>query len=402
MDDPVDLIIEREGALCEFCESSLRGERVEQVVRRMEDSLRSGESHFREECSLCGGIIGREVVGMVREALRRLEDLEVESLKVSVILPVEVMEREDRVRAKYDPPRMRSVKLTLIKSLDRVMGLLSGKPIEENASAMILFDFRRGEVSIRSSPVFIFGRYRKLERGISQSRRKCAECGGRGCERCGWRGKVAQGSVEGIVGEVMREFFLADDYVLHGAGREDVDAKMLGSGRPFVMELINPRRRHVDLSELEREINERASGAVEVSDLRFSDRDEVRALKESSSATRKLYRALVEVESDVSEEELERLKERLEGAIVRQRTPTRVLWRRSDIVRIKRVYEVDIKMINSRKFELYVLCDGGLYVKELVSGDGGRTSPSVTELLGKKSFCSELDVLGVMVPLGER
>ncbi|MEM4581223.1 MAG: tRNA pseudouridine(54/55) synthase Pus10 [Candidatus Korarchaeum sp.] len=375
---------------------------MEELVSIIMELFKSDEPKIRQECSLCGGIIMKKLGGMLREALRKLNEIEVESLKTSVILPVDVMEKEDRIRAKYNPPRMRSIKLTLVKSLDRVMEMLSGKPTSEEASASLLFDFRRGVVQVRSAPIFIFGRYRKLERGISQSRRRCAECGGRGCERCGWRGKVAQGSVEGIVGEVMRKFFLADDYVLHGAGREDVDARMLGSGRPFVMEIINPKRRLVDLSELEREINGRASGMIEVSGLRFSSRDEVRALKESSPRVRKLYRALVEVEGEVSEEDLRRIKEGLEGTTVRQRTPTRVLWRRSDTIRLKKVYEINFNRINDKKFELYILCDGGLYIKELISGDLGRTSPSVTELLGKKSFCSELDVLEVMVSVNER
>ncbi|MEM2542208.1 MAG: tRNA pseudouridine(54/55) synthase Pus10 [Candidatus Korarchaeum sp.] len=397
---PLDIIAGE--ALCGFCESSLRGGEVEELFSIIMELFESDEPKIRQECSLCGGIIMKKLGGMLREALRKLNEIEVESLKTSVILPVDVMEKEDRIRAKYNPPRMRSIKLTLVKSLDRVMEMLSGKPTSEEASASLLFDFRRGVVQVRSAPIFIFGRYRKLERGISQSRRRCAECGGRGCERCGWRGKVAQGSVEGIVGEVMREFFLADDYVLHGAGREDVDARMLGSGRPFVMEIINPKRRLVDLSELEREINGRARGMIEVSGLRFSSRDEVRALKESSPRVRKLYRALVEVEGEVSEEDLRRIKEGLEGTTVRQRTPTRVLWRRSDTIRLKKVYEINFNRINDKKFELYILCDGGLYIKELISGDLGRTSPSVTELLGKKSFCSELDVLEVMVSVNER
>lgn len=401
MDDPLNVIL-REGTLCKFCENSLRGGELEELIISMKELLESDELKIKQECSLCGNIIMNRLSDMLREALRKLSEVEVESLKTSVILPVEVMEKEDRIRARYNPPKMRSIKLTLVKSLDKVMEMLSGKPISEEASASLLFDFRRGTVQIRSASIFIFGRYRKLKRGISQSRRRCAECGGKGCERCGWRGKVTLGSIEGIIGEVMREFFLADDYVLHGAGREDVDAKMLGSGRPFVMEVINPKRRLVDLNELEREINERARGIVEASGLRFSSKDEVRALKESSPMVRKLYRALVEVEGDVSEEDLRRLKERLEGAIIRQRTPTRVLWRRSDIIRLKKVYEVNFNKINSKKFELYILCSGGLYIKELIDGDLGRTTPSVTELLGKKSFCSELDVLEVMASVNQR
>lgn len=37
---------------------------------------------------------------------------------------------------------------------------------------------------------------------------------------------------------------------------------------------------------------------------------------------------------------------------------------------------------------------GGLYIKELVSGDRGRTRPSFAEVLGREALCIELDVCG--------
>jgi len=46
---------------------------------------------------------------------------------------------------------------------------------------------------------------------------------------------------------------------------------------------------------------------------------------------------------------------------------------------------------------MIVRCQGGLYVKELVSGDEGRTSPSVSELLGFEAKTLKLDVLNVLI-----
>jgi len=40
-------------------------------------------------------------------------------------------------------------------------------------------------------------------------------------------------------------------------------------------------------------------------------------------------------------------------------------------------------------------CDGGVYVKELVNGDGGRTKPSLSALLGIPVSVLELDVVEV-------
>jgi tRNA pseudouridine synthase 10 len=45
------------------------------------------------------------------------------------------------------------------------------------------------------------------------------------------------------------------------------------------------------------------------------------------------------------------------------------------------VKEVETKLVDSNHFEFIVNCDGGLYIKELISGDEDRTQPSVTSLL---------------------
>jgi len=42
-----------------------------------------------------------------------------------------------------------------------------------------------------------------------------------------------------------------------------------------------------------------------------------------------------------------------------------------------------------------IKCEGGLYVKELISGDNGRTVPSFSSVLNTKALCLSLDVLYV-------
>src|SRR2546422_4343131 len=44
-------------------------------------------------------------------------------------------------------------------------------------------------------------------------------------------------------------------HALHGMGREDVDARMLGRGRPFILEIKEPVRRTVDLPAVEGAVN---------------------------------------------------------------------------------------------------------------------------------------------------
>jgi tRNA pseudouridine synthase 10 len=115
----------------------------------------------------------------------------------------------------------------------------------------------------------------------------------------------------------------------------------------------------------------------------------------ASGQSEKSYRALIEFGEDVSEEKLKEVENTLNGAIIMQSTPLRVMHRRADKVREKHIYKLKLTQLEPKKAELYIRCQGGLYVKELISGDGGRTNPSISGLSETTTKCLELDVLEV-------
>jgi tRNA pseudouridine synthase 10 len=203
-------------------------------------------------------------------------------------------------------------------------------------------------------------------------------------------------SVEELVSKPLLEAAEGEKTAFHASGREDIDARMLGSGRPFVIEISKPKKRFLDLEKLEAAVNANSAAKVEVSSLRFTNKDVVRRLKKAESA-QKEYRVLIEFENEVSEEGLRLLEEKLSNVLVRQQTPLRVLHRRADLTREKYIYEVKVKKVSLKRAEMEIRCQGGLYVKELVSGDEGRTTPNVSELLGNRAKPLKLDVLNVIM-----
>jgi tRNA pseudouridine synthase 10 len=106
---------------------------------------------------------------------------------------------------------------------------------------------------------------------------------------------------------------------------------------------------------------------------------------------------LIEFESEVSEDCLQVLEDRLSGILIKQQTPLRVLHRRADLIREKYIYEVKVKKMALKRAEMKIRCQGGLYVKELVSGDEGRTKPNISELLENRAKTLKLDVLNVIM-----
>jgi tRNA pseudouridine synthase 10 len=167
---------------------------------------------------------------------------------------------------------------------------------------------------------------------------------------------------------------------------------MLGTGRPFVLELREPRTRSIDLEALREAANAAAAGKVALGRISWSSRGAVARVKETLAT--KTYRAVVEFADDVSAETLERALRSLVGDIA-QRTPRRVAHRRADLVRTRRVHAASGAARGVREAEIEFRTDGGLYVKELVSGDEGRTEPSLAGRLGMVAQVRELDVLDV-------
>lgn len=249
-----------------------------------------------------------------------------------------------------------------------------------------------------SGKVFIEGRYRKLSRDLPQTVFYCPECKGhprrrKKCERCEGFGKLTRDSVQELIGWVVGAAVKTRKNKFHGAGREDIDVRMLGNGRPFVLELINPKDLTVDLAELETEINRRNEGRLEVEGLHWSDKARVRVLKEAQHA--KDYQALIEVDGEPSTERLERLLgKRIE---IEQQTPQRVSHRRADLVR-RRWIELlaACPTDDPHRWLIRIRTQHGTYVKEAVTGEGGSTSPSLAELFEADCRCLELDVLDIL------
>jgi tRNA pseudouridine synthase 10 len=354
-----------------------------------------------ERCSLCGDVF-KEVERWAKRAAAEAEGWEYHTYLIGTRVPVQIIEAEADLRKRYglDPAWAEPFKQTFNREVGRQLGLLLA---QENRTIEVDFrepninfkiDLERDTLSFRVNPLFIYGRYRKRVRNIPQTHWPCRSCRGRGCPHCNDTGKQYAESVEELIAQPILAATQGMETHLHGAGREDIDARMLGDGRPFVLEVKEPRRRDIALAALEEAINESTIGKVEVRQLRLVKRALVTHVKETKAE--KTYQALVALEDAIPAAKLADALTALLGPI-EQRTPQRVSHRRADRVRRRHVLELNGHLVNEKQALLRIRCEGGLYVKELVSGDEGRTRPSLSELLQTRAQVIELDVLEVRV-----
>jgi len=328
------------------------------------------------ECWVCEGTCERfdELADRLVDALGNTE---LYTYQVGTRVPP-LLEENDRLlreEAGLDPEAGEPLKTELNREVGRRVGARLGAEVDfQRPDVQFLLDLEADAVEVQRNSVSVYGRYRKLQRGIPQTE---------------W--DTYDESVEELVAPPFLSALRGTEAVFHGAGREDVDALMLGSGRPFVLEVKKPRRRDADLGELASEVNESEKVAVEA--LAFVSHEMVARVKEHDAT--KTYRATVEFDEPVAETDLEAALADLDGATVDQRTPHRVDHRRADRVREREVLSVDGDLDDDRTAVVDVHGEGGLYIKELMSGDEGRTEPSLAGLLGVDATVTALDVLDV-------
>ncbi len=355
------------------------------------------EISSKSKCSICSiehGSIFDKIPELIPKIVKMSEQIEFDTFLVGSVVPPHIQEFEDDLRALFNLEFAEPLKSEFNRSLGKALQNVFHKTVDlKNPHMVILVNLSDFSIEINTNPIFVYGRYKKLVRGISQAKWICKYCGGKGCEKCNYKGRYYDESIEEFICPPILKEAKGTRYKFHAAGREDVDARMLGTGRPFVVEISNPMVRSIDLKKIEQIINENAKGKVEVSDLQFSSRKVLQELKEKSPISRKVYEALVYVEREITDDDIDLIERTFVNIDIHQKTPKRVLNRRADLMRVKRVYEIEGIKLDSHHMKLRINCQGGLYVKELISGDDGRTSPSISELLNSPAICEELDVV---------
>ena len=345
-------------------------------------------------CWVCLGEMSDEKLeGWAKKAASTLQGLEIKTILIGTRMSGLLSENEELLLADAGSTHAEAFKSEMNREVGKLVSLKTGKMADlKRPDAIIHLNLDSGEAELQLSSIYIYGRYRKLIRGIPQTRWPCRECHGKGCEHCGGKGRMYEESVDELIKPSVVKAAGAEDTVFHGAGREDVDARMLGTGRPFVVEAVRPKVRTIDLAALKEGINKSSEGKVEVSDLAMADQALVEHLKEARFD--KTYEALVNFGSEVQEEKLKSVLKELVGSID-QRTPTRVSHRRADKLRARKVYSADLAEFSGTSARIIIRGDSGLYIKELISGDGGRTRPSLAASLGVDAAVAELDVINV-------
>lgn len=400
-----------EGSVCDACLGRVfaersygltnfeRGQSLRVTVGLMDDEPPQDQTP-PEDCWVCEGLCGAYEKWGVR-VVEELSDITFATYQVGTRVPP-LLEENDRLlreSAGIDAEAGEPLKSAVNREVGKRVGRALDVEVDfERPDVVALLEIEDESVEVQINPAFVGGRYKKFSREIPQTEWPCRDCDGRGevdgtaCPVCDGSGYRYQESVEQLIAPHVRAAMDGEAATFHGAGREDIDARMLGTGRPFVLEVTHPRDRFPDTGSIQTAINE-STQKVEVQNLRLVTYESVERVKEL--AADKTYRATVSFSVPIEAEALQEAIDGLDGATISQKTPERVSHRRAARTRTREVHHAEAHLDEPTRATVEIAGEGGLYIKELISGDGGRTEPSLAGLLGVRSNVNELDVLRV-------
>jgi tRNA pseudouridine synthase 10 len=330
----------------------------------------------------------------VRLVTETSKDYEFETFLIGTKVDSEVMEAEEDLWGRLEVETQEPIKGELNREIGKLLEQRLEKTVDfNNPHLTFVVDTRYNNIETTIKPLYVYGRYRKLKRGIPQTKWFCRKCRGYGCEYCNNTGKMYETSVEELVGASLLEAAQGESHSFHGMGREDIDALMLGNGRPFVLEVSGPKKRTLELEKILEKINQDNKETIEIEGFKYSDLTTVRRIK--SERSRKTYRVGIEFGSEPDKEKVFKVANNFRNLQIQQQTPKRVSHRRANLKRKRTVHAFEIMDLAGKSATIEIIGESGLYIKELIHGDDGRTNPSFSSELGIDCTVKCLDVVHI-------
>jgi tRNA pseudouridine synthase 10 len=377
------------GRLFKKLDNNIKNNRIGIKLRKL---CNNNDEIDNIDCFLCSGLTN-EINKFEILTLNSLNKYEFDTFLIGSIIDEDIINKEKKLIDEYNLKHFESIR----NELNREIGMILEKKLLKNVNfnnptIMAIIDTQFDFVNLQIKSLYIYGRYKKYERGIPQTKWFCRICKGIGCKSCNYKGKLYEDSIEELISKEVLKISEGEDESFHGAGREDIDVKMLGNGRPFIIEVKNPKKRKINLINLKNQINKN-NEKIKVTKLKFSNKKEIIKIKEMKY--KKIYRVKIISDLNFDMEKLKKAASSLRGKIIQQFTPTRVARRRANMIRDRKIYNIDIESINKNEATLKIETQSGTYIKELINGDDGKTKPSISELIGIPCKVKELDVISI-------
>tara|TARA_B100000686_G_C16498771_1_gene815954 strand:- start:66 stop:896 length:831 start_codon:yes stop_codon:yes gene_type:complete len=229
--------------------------------------------------------------------------------------------------------------------------------------------------TIRSKPVFVYGRYNKTVRNLPQKKNICKKCSGIGCHNCGFNGVLNEISVESKISNFLKSKFECSTIKINWIGGEDQYSLVLGNGRPFFAKLNNPKKRNYVLR---KKSDQRGIYLSELKKLKHQPKGFI-PFKSEVDIT-------VISKSPINLSKLKKLK-------ILEKNQVQFVSKGKMIS--KKIYHINYKKVGNNTLNLNLLLDGGIPIKSLI--ETNDVTPNISHLLENICRCKKFDFKRILI-----
>ena len=335
------------------------------------------------------------IIQRIRETLN--DDYQFDTFLIGATLPANLFEKEDQIRARFKIRGRENIKSQLIRDLRKKFSEVTKKRIDIlHPDLTINLQFQKNtslEINTKMRPLIMLGRYIKKNRGIPQRSGGEHNSGNEVCIQSEPYRIVSQtprqasvirtledASIQSIMSKEILRITKGEALKFSWIGSEDENSLVLGSGRPFFVQIRNPKTIHLNQKTLRFQ-----EYGLFVNIEEFFER-----LPEQPVQFIAKTRIVIQASRQIGKEGGLKIKSLANSIVVFQNQKNKS---RSSA---KRIYSIDIVKINNKIFELDVVADGGLAIKQFVEGRE-YISPNISAVANLQCKCLLFDILDIRI-----
>ena len=190
--------------------NSERGTIVKELLSQSppnRSTTKSTKKNSKKKCAVCNGLFQKGLEKWSARALRMLKGIEYDSFVVGSRLSKDLISKEEGIWGLCGIAHCEPLKTELNRELGKIIWKKTRKTVDElTPDILVLFDLEARKVILNINPLFLYGEYTKLVRGIPQTK---------------W--DMYKVSVEDIMAKPVMKATKGKAHAMHGAGREDID-----------------------------------------------------------------------------------------------------------------------------------------------------------------------------------
>ena len=364
--------------LCEYCTGRL----VSKLVGKPSSKL-LGKKYLKKfgkssnaQCYVCKNIF-ENLNPLLSNIFEKLCNFDFKTFNLGLILKNSFLERDDLIKSKFKIKGIENLKFAISSEIGKkISRRTKSKKIINDPDLFIQINFKDESSTIRTKPIFVYGRYNKKIRKLPQKQMSCKSCNGIGCHNCNFKGLENIESIEGKISDFLIKKFDGNQVKINWIGGEDQSSLVLGNGRPFFAKILNPKKR-----------NRMLRKSLNLDGISLSELKKILVQPKGSIPFKSKVSIIVDTKKPILLTHLKKL-DILQNIKIHDPSKNKKSTN-------KQIYKICYKKLGKTSFLLDLFADGGIPIKLLIQNSD--VSPNISKLLGNHCRCRKIDFKNIII-----